>query len=706
MRIAAIVVLVGSLGVLTSFHGPVSDPSAELGAATFFTPPQDPAKQDGPGLVVHGATLGQVVEDCQKQTKKRFMYDDQINTGFMQRKVHVIIPQMPKSNDEYFAVFQSILEVNALALIPVGKEGEEIYKIVVANQAGRKPAKVVREAVQPNDSYVTRIFSLRYAGTRDVHAALINLAQPQSVVPIESAGVIIVTDYDYNIKRMEEIVATIDVKKPDIQLEMMQLQHALASDVEQMLNGLVQTLTQRTTGRGVQPGVPGVPGQEQVKIAADKRTNSLVVLAEPVRMEQIKDLVKRLDSEAPFETSGIYISHLRHTNAVDIARTLNALYKISVDDKGIPSGGQSVRPGQAVAPGLQPGTPGGSSSGSTAPLTGAEPTIVADARSNSIIIITDRITAQTLQDLIKRLDQRRPQVLIKATVVEVRATDNFDLGVELGRAVDPENRLTTFGRSQYGQSTIVSNGNTFDIVPLDTTGLTLALVHDRIGNIGVLLKAVQEKANVSILDEPEAATVDNGTASMKVTAAVPVLQTTVTGTGVAQTTFNRFETAETTLTISPHISEGGYLRLDTSVKIEKFVGVQVNPTIPPAKTSREINTTSILVPNGRTVVIGGIVTQDSQDTVTKVPLLGDIPILGLLFRRTQERGEKRTLYIFITPYILYDDSFADYKELTRARKDEIEAIRSEALKNLTLEGRGEPVPQTTFRYKAPGEPEK
>jgi len=664
---------------------------------------QDPPKQDG-GMVVHGATLGQLVEDCQKQTKKRFLYDDQINTGFMQKKIHVIIPQMPKSNDEYFAIFQSILQVNKLVLIPVGKAGEEIYKIVVSQTAARDAAPVLKDAKEPNDSYVTRIFSLKYVTTRDVHTALINLAQPQSVVPVDSANVVIVTDYDYNIKRMEEIITLLDVKKPDIQLEMIQLQHALASEVETMLNSMTQALSTRAQRQ--QPGVPMVPGQQvqtEVKIAADKRTNSLVILADQVRMEQIKDLVKRLDSEAPFETSGIYISHLRHTNAIDIARTLNALYKISIDDKGIPSGSSSVKPGQAVAPPgtVQPGS-GAQPSGPSPALTGAEPTIVADTRSNSVIMITDRITASTLQNLIKRLDQRRPQVLIKATVVEVRATDTFDLGVEIGRAVDPEDTTTTFLRTQFGQSTIVSSGNTFDIVPLDTTGLSLALVHDRIGNIGLLLKAMKEKANISILDEPEAATMDNGSATMKVTAAVPVLQqNVVSATGVTTTTFNRFETAETTLTISPHISEGGYLRLDTSVKIEKFVGVSSNPTIPPPKTSREINTTSILVPNGRTVVIGGIVTQDRADTVTKIPLLGDIPILGMLFRRTQEREEKRTLYIFITPYIMYDDSFADYKELTRTRKEDVEGLRSMALRGLTLEGRGEPVPISTFRFRSP-----
>ncbi|MBI2930576.1 MAG: hypothetical protein HYY16_02905 [Planctomycetes bacterium] len=656
---------------------------------------EPPGAKDDHGMVVHGATLSQLVEDCQKQAKRRFVYDDTISQQ-LQKKVHVSFGQMPKDVNEYIQVFNAVLQVNKLVAIPVGKPGEEIYKIMPMQTAVREPAPVVRETTDPNDSYVTRIFTLKFASTRDVHTALLNLAQPQQVVVVETAGVIIVTDYDHNIKRLEEIITTLDVKKPDIEFEMIHLERALATDVEQMLNGMVQTLTTRAARQ--MPGVPPMPGQPgaaaEVKIAADKRTNSLVVLADLVRMEQIKDIVKRLDSEAPFETSGIYIEHLRHSNAIDVARTISALYKISIDDKGLPSGGSSVRPGQAVAP--QPPGPSGTQ-GSTGAV-GVEPTIVADTRTNAIIIIADRNTADSLKTLIKRLDTRRPQVLIKATVVEVRATDDFDLGVELGRAVDPENRLTTFLRSQYGQSMIVQSGNSIDIVPFDTTGLTLALVHDRIGNIGTLLKAMAKRANISILDEPEAATVDNGQAELTSKTSVPVLQQSVTTSGITQTTFNKFEEAKTTLTISPHINEGNYLRLETKVMIEKFVGVQPNPTVPPPKSSREI-TTEILVPNGRTVVIGGIVTQDKTDTVTKVPFLGDIPILGTLFRRTQENEDKRTLYIFITPHILWDDTFADFKEHTRLRKEDIEAIRSQALKGITLEGRGDPVPISAFRYR-------
>ncbi len=669
-------------------------------------------KPQDPGLIIRGATLGQLVDDCQRQTGKRFVFDDQVNVAFMSRKVHVVIPQMPKTKEEYFAVFQSILQVNKLALVPVGKPGEEINKIVnILLEAGRQPYEVATAGRAPNDSYVSRIFNLQYITTQDLQPVLDNLTLPQNRVLVQAAGVVIVTDYDYNVKRIEEIIKALDVKRPDVKFETIQLKHALATDVESMLKDAVLALS-----RTPRPGVGGPPmvipaqaGQPDVKIAADKRTNSIIVLADQLRLEQIRELIEKLDIETPFESSGIHTVHLRHTNAVDIVKTLNALYGIGTDEKGIPSGGSKAHtPGSTTGP---TGSTGGAMPGTGVPspsvsLLGGEPRIVADVKSNSIILITDRNTAETLKTLIKRLDQRRPQVLIKATVVEVRATDNFDLGIELGRAVDPTGRTTTLFHTQFGQSTIVPNGSSFDIVPIESAGLLLALVHDRFGNIGGLLHALKEKVNINVLDEPEVATIDNGSATMSVKQAIPVLQQNVTQSGIVQTTFREFAEASTTLTISPHISEGGYLRLDTTVKIEKFVGKQANPTIPPAKTSREITTNSIMVPNGKTVVIGGIVTQDMAETVTKIPILGDIPIFGALFKRTQETEEKRTLYIFITPYIMYDESFGDYKELTRTRKDDIEGMRSQALKNLTLEGRGEPIAITLFRFRKPGEEEK
>ncbi len=690
-----------------------------LGSLLVAQEKKPAAEQEKPdkkmGGILQDVNLHDLTVAVQRITKKTFLWTEEL--GLRNKRVHLVSDEPIGDNPEVlFKAYQSILQVSQLVLVPVGPEGTEIYKLRPAPTATKEAVKVQKER-EPDvpgppleDRFVTQVFSLKYVSPRDVQAALINMASfPQNILSIESAGLLLTTDYDYNVRRFEEIIRAMDVKKPDIEIKLITLKNAISTEIEQMMNGLVQTLVGRPGAAGRVPGVPGVPGggQEAVKVVADKRTNSVVLLAEPNRLPQLEEIVRRLDSETPFETSGIYVSHLRHTNAVDIARTLNAMYRISTDDKGVPSGGSSgaVRPGQAVAP---PGTvapPSSSSfSSSSQNLTGNEPTIVADLRSNSVIMVTDRNTYKTLEQVIRRLDQRRPQVLIKATVVEIRSSDKFDLGVELARLEDPTGRTIGGGRTTFGQTSLGFNPatNQLSIVPIDTPGIMLLALRDRIGNIPAVLKALEDKAKVSILDEPEAATNDNGVAEMKVTSQVPVLSSTITGTGVAQTTFNRFETAETTLMISPHISEGGYLRLECKVKIEKFTKESVDPTIPPPKTSREITTKEIMVPNGGTMVIGGIVTQDKSTSVQGVPILSELPLLGWMFRRQQDSEEKRTLYIFLTPYIMYDHGFGDFREITKGRMDEIEQRRGDKMDRLNVDVRGDRLPESRFRFVLPG----
>ncbi|HXG62095.1 MAG TPA: secretin N-terminal domain-containing protein [Planctomycetota bacterium] len=674
-------------------------------------PPPAAGRQEEkkPGGILQDVNLHDLTVAVQRITKKTILWTEDL--GLRNKRVHLVSDTPIADNPELlFKAYQSILQVSDLVLIPTEQGGETIYKIAAAPVAPKKPVPVEKGELRPQDRFITRIFSLQYVSPRDVQAALLNMASfPQNILSIESAGLLIATDYDYNIQRFEEIIRAMDVKKPDVEMKVIPLKNAIATEVEQMMNNLVKTLI----GRQVQPRpagvVPGVSGPESVQVVADKRTNAVVLLAEPNRLAQLEDIVRRLDGETEFETSGIYILHLRHTNAVDIARTLNAMYRISVDDKGVPAGGGfgAVRPGQAVPP---PGAPPVQALGPTtspfptAPgttLTGTEPTIVADIRSNSVILVTDRNTYKTLEQIVRRLDQRRPQVLIKATVVEVTANQDFDLGVELARLEDPTGRTIGGGRTAFGLSAVQFDSATGlpSITPdVATPGILLLAVRDRFGNIPALLKAFEGRARISILDEPEAATNDNGAAEMKVTTRFPVPQTTVAGTGLAQTSFT-FETAETTLSISPHISEGGYLRLETTVKIEKLAPGPSN--LPPTRNSREIKTKEIMVPSGQTMVIGGIVTQEASDNVQGIPILSHIPLLGWLFRRTTESEDRRTLYIFLTPYILYDYGFGDYRELTRDRKGIIDRLRGEPVSGLQVELRGERLPESTFRFQAP-----
>ena len=694
-RLATTSLLVLALGGwMFAQDTPKQDPPPDA-----LPPPQDPKVQ------LNNVTLEQFAHSVQRRTGKTFIYSAVTAVMMRETRIQFVSFRDFSDKDKLFALFQNFLQVqpNRLVLIDAG---DDKFKIIAETEARRMGVKVVTETGSPNDTFVTRVFNLQYITAVEAFQALVNFTMPTAVVQFPTSGGIAVTDTDYNVKRMEEILKAVDVKKPDMIWRVVPLRKAVAAEVELMLRNLLQGIAQQQRQRpGVQPGLPG--GVEQVTVVADRRTNSILMMAEPGRIDQVQQLVESLDKEPEFETSGTYIIPLRHRDANEIARILNGLYRISTDSQsGIPSGGgqQGTRPNQPIGP--QGAVPQGGVPGipqQTGQQTGAEPTIIPDTKTNSVLLVTDRNTYQMLARLTQRLDRRRPQVLIKASVVEVQASDTFDLGVELARAVDPEGTITTFGRTNMGMSTIQpAGGNLLNIVPSDTPGITLALLKDRLGNVGAIFKALKDKAKVSVIDEPEVATEDNGGAVIRLSSAVQSPVSTVTVTGIQSNGFQELR-ADTTLSISPHITQGGYLRLETEVTIEKFGASSAAGGQPPPKSTRFVKT-PFLMPAGRTAVIGGIVTSDRTDAVTSVPVLGDIPVFGFLFRRTRELEVRRTLYIFITPYILYDDSFGDLSQLTQERMDEILFAQDDRYRDLMSGLRStappDPQPHSTFRFPA------
>jgi len=668
------------------------------------TPGPGPMPQEEtPKIQLNNITLEQFTLSVQKRTKKVFLYGEPVAQILRASKVQIMSFKEFADKDQLFSLYQSILQVQAqkLVLIPAG---DDIYKLVTEAEALKRGPEFKSEGGTPKDSFVTRIFSLKYVSAQEAFQALVNLAMPQAITQIPASAMIIVTDTDYNIQRIEQVIKAIDVKKEDMIWKVIPLKKAVAADVEQMLRTLLQGIVAQARSR---PGfAPNVPGNEQVTAVADRRTNSILILAEIGRVEQIEKLVETLDKDPEFETSGTYLIPLRHRDADDMANILNGIYGRSTSTTGASSGyptssgtGQTARPNQPITPAPVAPTPGYYSS-SNQQSSAAEPTIIADKKSNSLIVVTDRNTYQMLLRLAQRLDRRRPQVLIKASVVEVQANATFDLGVELNRAVDPTGRITGFERTNMGFSTVVPSGNTVNIVPGDTIGVTLALLKDRFGNVGALFKAVEDKAKVTIIDEPEVATEDNKQANITLANTVQVPRVTVTGTGISQTSFDPL-TANTTLTITPHITEGGYLRLETEVEIAKFVSAGATSTAPPNTTNRKI-TTGFLMPSSRTAVIGGIMTSDKTESETGVPILKDIPLFGILFRRTRDVDIRRTLYIFITPYILYDESFGDLSNMTQEHLDDLIFAGKDGIpsfmKGLSTQAPVGPKPKSTFQF--------
>lgn len=669
---------------------------------------QDKPKENEQAVVWNKINLYLITKWVQEQTGKKFLISPEVRTALEQKNVTFITDKIPTKPDEVFALYESILQVNKLLLAKVGEGQGTIYKIIPQEASLKHPTEYVEgdkmDALQ--DKFITRLFTIEYVSVQEVHMSLNKLlTDPNGIVSIPSANALLVMDYDYNVDRIAKIIKEMDKPKPDISIKKIELERALATDVESMLTNLMQTII----ARAVTPGAAPSRGsqQETFRVVADKRTNSVIILAESKqRMDQILELVKKLDDEAKSATTGAYLYHLKHTNAEDMMATLNAIYGISTRR----SGGTSSTPA-AIGPSTPPpsGTPIPTISqgaASTSPIQGA-PIIVADVPTNSLIIVTDKNTYQALTDLVGKLDIRKPQVLIKASIVEIKGTDKLDFGTELATIGSPGDNARGFGISKFGMSTLIdTDGDKIPDarVPVDTPGITLGLFKEKYGNIPALFQALKVKSHIEILSEPEALTNDNEKAKLSVKDSIPYKKTTTTGTGIVEGGFGGTNDAGTTLEITPHISEGQYLRLETKLAIDRFTEESADPSLPPPSSKRELETT-ITIPNGRTVVIGGLVTQDKTDGQSGVPILSDIPIVGALFSKVKRVNENRTLYLFITPYILYDEQFGDVKDLTQKRIGNIEKLTGEDARFFEKEA-DDPTPRSTFQFRVPEKKER
>jgi general secretion pathway protein D len=242
---------------------------------------------DRRGCTLEDVNLQDLTLHVQKITGKTILWTDEL--GLKTRRAHYVTDR-PIGDDPVllFKAYQHILQWNDLLLVPAGKEGEEVYKLTMLAAGMKKPIPVVRAGTDPSERFVTRIFPLQHATPRALWPILSTLvSSPQHVQPVDESSVLLVTDYDSNLRRLEEIIKILDVKKPDLEMKMIPLKHASAAKVEEKMNALVQTLITRSpSARGVP--VSGVPGAEPAKVVSDDRTNSIILLAEPSRLTQLE----------------------------------------------------------------------------------------------------------------------------------------------------------------------------------------------------------------------------------------------------------------------------------------------------------------------------------------------------------------------------------------------------------------------------------
>ena len=456
---------------------------------------------------------------------------------------------------------------------------------------------------------------------------------------------------------MAMLIQQMDVRPQgkQIVLKFIELSYAYAEDVADIITQLVEA--QREASAPVQraQGAAGIPATPEPRIIAYEPRNALVIAATEDDFALIKTLIEEFDQAGP-PTSMVEVIRLNHVEAEDVADTLSQVLEGLGDALAGPGAGT---PGQPVQP-QQQGRPQQQGIRRTGGKNQEyQPQVVPDPASNSLILAANSRTIRALKDIVQQLDIPKDQVLLEATLISLTRTDDFQLGVELtgiDRTGLTSNTASGFGVTNWGLSTFqdTDNDGIPDInVPTSLTqeggGLVAGIFRN--GGIPVLLQAVQRLNQAKIVSMPSVVTYENASATIKSLQEQPVGQQTEFSSGSVGQGFNEFVNAGVTLTVSPHISADNYLRLEIELEVSSFVGSSEAVGLPPPRITNNLIST-VALPNGYTVVMGGLIGDDESVTEDKVPILGDIPAIGYLFKHKTRRMIKRNLFIFVTPHIL------------------------------------------------------
>ena len=580
-------------------------------------------------------------------TGKNFIIDEKVKG-----KVTILSPRKIPLRDVY-KVFLSVLEINGFATVPVG----DIIKIVPSVVAREKSVetRVKKDTSEPDDRMVTQIIALERANPDEVKRVLDPIiSKSSSVLAYPPAGILIVTDYLSNIQRLQEIVKALDVEGAGEQITYLPLQNASASEVAKSMTAVFQ---QRR------------PNLTPVRMVADPRTNSMIIFASVADTESVRKLVAMMDKDVPRGESNIQVYRLQNSIAEDLAKVLNNIIK----ETGSAAGGAAGAATQRVV----------------TPVVSKNVQIVPDKATNTLVIMAEREDYKVLENIIKQLDVPRAMVYIEALIMEVNTNKDFKLGVEWSGVKETGsvdgNPLTSFVSSGTGVlSSLTATTTTAGTLLGLPGGFSMGIIGAgiKIGNvifptIGAMVQAYKYDSDVSILSTPQIMTLDNEEAEINVGSNVPYItrQDSTASTTTNAVNYNTYEYKDVgvILTITPHINEGNFVRLKISQQVTKVTSDAKNAT--PTTLKRTAKTT-VVIKDKETIVIGGLVGDSTEDGTNQVPLLGNIPLLGWLFKAKTVKREKTNLYIFLTPQIVrtQKDAAGLYQEKRETMGEVIEGI--------------------------------
>jgi len=535
-----------------------------------------------------------------------------------------VLSSAPMNKDEIYDLFLAVLQVHGFTAIP----GEEVIKVVQQVDAKQSAESLERFTEVPSEQLITRVIQIDNANALELVPILRPLvAKYGHLAGVAAANALIVSDHASNIQRIEQIVRELD-SPSKYEVEVIQLEEAWVGDMVELL----QELAPAELGQG-----GGDNAARKYSVTADERSNRLILRGDETFRDKMRELIRKLDQ--PSATGGTTkVIRLSHADAENLTEILKGVMGEVAKESTGGSGGAG----------------GSAGSGRNTNFS-----VFADEGLNALVVRGEPSMMQEAEMIVKALDVRRAQVMIEAAIVEISDELGQDLGVQLALGDESGESTpvagTNFNNVGRSLGDVLGAILSDSVIAPATGGITIGAGQRNENGVswGVLLQALSTSAAANLLSTPSIITLDNQESEIIVGQNVPFRtgQSTVTGDG----TTNPFTTIERrdiglTLKVTPTISADGLVRLVVEQTTEN-IGDSVESASDIITNKREIKTT-VLADDGETIVLGGLTTDDLQVNKSKVPLLGDIPVLGRLFSSESERRVKRNLLVFLRPTIM------------------------------------------------------
>ena len=708
LRFILVLVLATLMGRPESGHAQTAAPASR----SLIGKGPAAADADKVEMNFQGTPIQTVLEYYAEQLAKRSIIQAPNITGtvFFRSQTKLTI-------EEAKAALESVFAINNIAVIPMGERFLKVVQIATAKQEG-VPFGGEGKLMPASDTLMTQVIPLKFAEVTDVTTAL----QPYmhsygQMLPLPKSNCVLITETAGNVNQMLEIVKYIDVPSAlRMETRIFQLKHAKSAEVMQRLQGIIQELTQqlgaRTTGAAVpatpQPPMPGrMPVtsraggtaatsaedtmiEGKVIITADERTSKIFILSRPSNFDFFQKMIDELDAKVEPEVV-MKVVQLDYATAEDAASLVNALItggSVSVSRRTSNTGtttGRASTPTSVPPPPISTSSGGAGSGTDTGFLQFAQGVrILPDPRTNSLLLMATKEDMLRIEALIKSVDTSVAQVLIEVVIAEITLNNELDIGVDVFKRLFDYGQTSQTGGSSTDKNTPVQLPNSLNSTLVSNLpsaaalsgggGLTYFATFQNL-KLDAVVHALATTSKAKVLSTPVIQTLDNQEASILVGSSVPVPVSTVSsivsGTGTLSSgSLNaniEYKDVAIELKVTPRINPGGYVRMDIEQKVNDLgANNNISGTSVPTIEKREAKS-SVAVQDHSTIALGGLIKETKSVSQTKVPVLGDIPFFGQLFKSQTNNKTRTELIIFIRPTVMRTDGAATAEARRRSR---------------------------------------